>query len=321
MASTRWVEEQTMFRVGESTDRQLGRPVEPWEVPVGEDLLSDLGSGGMPGPPSRPRSWREVPRDAAEALTELAGADAPADLLVFPAGTRPAGDGWVYVPTQVVGAGAHGVALWVADLPYERVAAVVPYRDLAMAENRVGRRYGRLTVRSGSSRLALRYRTAAWPLVRRLLVRIRAGAAQAASPSPDTLGSAPRWSSIGNSPLVCLDSIAAEITVSGPSGHWWRRGPRPVKAVLTARELVLVRRPARLPLITHGTDMLAVPRVKLAGLHGQGPRLMVSAAGVEHTEDLPPALVKAVLARIGARLLPSVETSTRDHPLYTDHMA
>lgn len=300
-----------MFGGGDGAGGALTGPVQAWEIPVGGDLVADLELGEALMLPYQPRAVHEIPADAVEALTELAGIATAADLLVLPAAVRPTDVGCAYVPTQVLGVGVRGVALWVDDLPHPRVVAVIAHGEIAVVEHELTLRYGRLTVLGVHHRITLPYRSGGWSAMRELLTRLRARMLrQPTLPSPaDRASRSVTWGRVAHSPLVTLGNADPEVWVSVTSA---RRARWPAaQAVLTGREFVLVGDvTARLPL-AHGVDLLAVPRARMTGLRGRDSRLTIVAAGLTRHVDVGPRLVEAVMVKLAPRLVPASRPATR----------
>lgn len=304
-----------MFGHGGTAGAPLTGGIESWEIPIGRDLVPHLDLGEMLSLPYQPHALQDIPVDAVEALTELAGIAAPTDVLVCPPTTRTTEQGAVYLPEQVLGIGACGIALWVADLPFDRVVAVLPYREIAMIEHRIVREYARLTVLGTRHRLTLRYRAAAWPTINDLLTRVRARVV--AQPAPPTLDSATlsvSWEHLARSALVTLGdpTPATVVSVDAHRVRGWRRRVWPaVTAALTHQELVVLGdATGRLPL-AHGVHLFAVPRADVTAVRDCGTGLEITTAGLTHRIDLGPTAVTAIMTGLAPHLFPAVR---RHHP-------
>lgn len=294
--------------------------IEDWEVPVACDLVPYLDFGPVLSVPYQPRWFDDVPADAVDALVELVDIQSSGDVLVLPSTSRPTNAGSVYVPTQVFGVGTRGVALWVDDLPHQRVASVVRYSQVGVVEYILTGDHGQLSVLGADHRLVLRYRATAWPAVRGLLTRLR-GAVAGIPVSADEAGSAmSTWDRTAEAPLGCLADAEPEIvvTVSAPRPHRWpRRQPRPpaATALLTGPELVVLRETAERSSPTGGVDLLAVPRSRITWLSGSGAGLVITAAGIRHTFVAPAQFVDGVVNAIGPTVSgPHATTETQSTP-------
>jgi hypothetical protein len=130
MASTAQVEEVVvMFAVQHgSTLRRNGRPgdsAEDWELPIGARTAWAWPRSGFPARPYRAYAYAAVPERAVAALVDTVGVRSPQAMFVVPAATRRRRH--VYTPTQVLGVGTGGVALWANQLPWGRVVADIRY--------------------------------------------------------------------------------------------------------------------------------------------------------------------------------------------------
>ncbi|MGH3492215.1 MAG: hypothetical protein ACRDRL_30460 [Sciscionella sp.] len=262
---------------------------EEWEVPVAADLATHLNSGVQP---FRPRHACEAPVDAVSALSELVGVRCAADLLVVPAAVYRVDDYHRYAPTQVLGMGATGIALWVDDLPFERIVGAATYEEILLVEHVIeSPDCARLTLLTLGGRLTVRYAAAGWPTMAPLLNRVRArvlhfehdGALR-----PDELAEIPIQ--------VGMGTIRASV-----STHSERRRRRlrnrevwpATRAVLTEHEFVVLRNPPAGTCVHHRVDLLAVPRSKLTAIACTDSELCVH-AGVTHRWSVGPQLVHAV---------------------------
>jgi hypothetical protein len=299
--------------------------VEEWEIPIGRSLVPHLEQPGRLGLPSRPCSIHAAPADAVEALGELVGITERTDLLVLPPVTRPSDRGAIWGPDQVLGAGRRGVALWVDDLPFPRVVAALSYCEMDLVEHVLEGEYNRVTMLAGRHRLCLHYRRDGWPPVRDILTRVRAAMAGTTQPvTESTTADAPTWDSVLSSPLVLLTGPRAEIELSVDEGgrhHWWHTAPRSAgKAALTGHELVVLRPgPDSGRSLEHGLDLIAVPRARITSIAASGPRLTVSATGVDYQITIGSSLAEAIAHRVGpgvgrpARTVTAPGTATPHH--------
>lgn len=310
IATTReWVEEAPVFDYWKRcTDRFYG-PNEEWEFPIEDDLVPYLDLGGGRRLPFWPRLLEGVAPDAVEALSELVGVQRGADLVVIPPATRPTAAGPVYVPLQVLGIGVRGVALWVQDLPHERIVAALPYGEIAMVEHAIAGDYGRLSVLGAHQRLSLWYRTEAWPVMRELLPRIRAATVGLPAPTAEMDGAAlVTWDALLSSPLVALTGAHSEISVSidAQVAQGWRSHRRlwpAAKAVLTSHELLVLADATQQGPLPQGVGMLAVPRTRIAAIVAKNARLTVATSAMAHGIDVGPRLAEAVRHEIAPHLL------------------
>lgn len=272
-----------------------------WEIPLDPDLAAHLGPGRGYGAAYFPSRWGSVPEAAREALTELICISRPRDMLVAPAGVRRVGGADVYCPTQVLAAGEHGVALWVDDLPFDRVAGVLAYRDIRMVEHRSRAESSYLTVIGAAQRFTLHYRLP-WlpgrePRLADLLMRIRLRAAGLANDIGHYGGD--RGEVGAASMLVGLDASRVVLSLSAHGRSkwtpWQRTGQRAWRtATLTDREMVVLR--TSKPRSAHGDsqDILAVPRNHLRGLSVEGASLRID-AGATHDVTLGAAFARHVV--------------------------
>lgn len=134
----------------------------PWEIPLDRELALHLDAGQQYGAYVADR-WDLIPDVATQALTEMICVRRPRDMLVAPGAIRRAKGTDIYCPTQVLAAGDHGVALWVDDLPFDRVTGVLAYRDIRMVEHRSGDESAHLTVIGATRRFSLHYLRRAQP--------------------------------------------------------------------------------------------------------------------------------------------------------------
>jgi hypothetical protein len=318
IATTReWVEEAPVFDYWKRCTERFYGLNEEWEFPIEDDLLPHLELGGVRRLPFRPRSLERVAPDAVEALSELVGVQRGADLVVIPSATRPTAAGPVYVPLQVLGIGVRGVALWVQDLPHERIVAALPYSEIAMVEHAIAGDYGRLSVLGAHQRLSLWYRVEAWPVMRELLPRIRAATVGLPAPTAGTDGAAlsVTWDALLSSPLVALAGARPEISVSieAQAAQGWRSHRRvwpAAKAVLTSHELLVLADATQRGPLPQGVGMLAVPRTRIAAIVAKDARLTVATSAMAHGIDVGPRLVEAVRHEIAPHL-PHSATSDR----------
>lgn len=155
----------------------------PWEIPLDHELAVRVDPWRGFGAACFPTRWDSIPEAATEALTELIAVKRPHDILVVPAGVRRVRGADVYCPTKVFAAGERGVALWVDDLPFDRVAAVLAYHDIRMVEHMSDTESAHLTIIGATRRFTLHYRClwrpSAEQRLTKLLRRIRLSAAGA----------------------------------------------------------------------------------------------------------------------------------------------
>ncbi|GAA3567627.1 hypothetical protein GCM10022222_59470 [Amycolatopsis ultiminotia] len=272
---------------------------EPWEIPIGRDLAERLDPG---------RRSRPVPGAAAEDIADLVG---PGELLVVPSASRPAPDGPVCVPDQVLGLGSRGVAWWVDGLPYPRIVGMIPYAELVATEHLVAGKHGCLVLTGTRATLVLRYRSWAWPMVRGVLTRLRAlgvGSSGSAGAGAESV----RWADLPSSPLVGLGHggpprwCAADAEPA--RGRPWRRSRPAAMVALTRHELVVVRHVLGQAPLAHGVDLLAVPRNRITGLTAHADRLQVRTVISEHEVELSPVLAEQARTKLG----PLLHTGTRE---------
>lgn len=285
-------------------EADLYQQISEWEIPVGEDLVSQLAPPSALGQPYSPSNWATVPPDAACALGETVGLSQPRDLFVAPADVRQVSGAYVYSPLQVLAVGDRGVALWVDDLPFDRVACVLGYHDILLIEHRLDDHSGHLTIIGDALRFTLHYRRSSWLSLDELLLRIRRRTAR--TPETDVgLAAAAwsvTWSALATSALVTLGapgpsrSVSAGFVPKPKRLHAGKEWP-PCSAALTERELVLVRDAGgRLPL-QHGV-VLITPRDRLTQLNADGNRLRVHAGTTAHTFEVGERFATAVVQEL-----------------------
>ncbi|WP_020502513.1 hypothetical protein [Sciscionella marina] len=246
-----------------ATNRDSAIALLPWEIGLDASTVKLLRAFQVSVPPYLPSTWSAAPGDAVAALRELVDVRYPQQLLVAPADLARVGRDWVLTPTQVLGIGKNGVALWVDDLPYERVAAAFAYPQITAVEHTIDGACGLLTVTGADRRLMFRYPRTSWPLIGNLLIdiRVRLGG-HVPSRYPRLTGAAlsTPWRHIEHSPLVRLSP--GEPLCIRPRQRARRRGKTECLdtcAILTSSELLVLRRDdERLPLV-HGVSMVAVP--------------------------------------------------------------
>jgi hypothetical protein len=273
----------------------------PWEIPLDRKLAKHLDPGADDGAAYLPFRWGCIPQAATQALTELISVRRPGDMLVAPAGVRRVAGTDVYCPTQVLAAGDHGVALWVDDLPFDRVTGVLAYRDIRMIQHTAGTEFARLTVIGATRRFVLHYRRrrrpSPGPQLEHLLMRIRlrtAGVSTGIRPN----GSARRGVAAESLPLKPgVSRVALSFSVSGRS-KWTpceRVSKRPFQTVaLTDHELVVLRASATGSSCDGPKDVLTVPRSYLRGLSAAGASLLVD-AGATHSFALGAVFARRVV--------------------------
>ncbi len=153
----------------------------PWEIPLDHQLAVHVDPWRGFGAAYFPSCWDSIPAAATQALTELIAVSRPRDMLVVPAGIRRVRGIDVYCPTQVLAADARGVALWVDDLPFDRVTSILAYSDIRLVEHTSDTESANLTVIGATRRFTVHYRCRWRPNTRQqvadLLMRIRLGAA------------------------------------------------------------------------------------------------------------------------------------------------
>lgn len=276
-------------------------PVCPWEIPLDHDLAIHLDPWGDDGEAYVPSRWGLIPEAATQALSELISVRKPHDLLVVPSRVRRVRGADVYCPAQVLGAGEHGVALWVDDLPYDRVAAILAYRDIRMLEHTCDTESAHLTVIGATRRFTVHYRRRWRPSSHHrltdLLVRIRLGATGVSEDfgrdSSDRCPSEAAWLPVGHHTSRAMVSLSARgrSTRSG----WQHAGHRVWRTVaVNDRELLVLREPAVPRVAEVGNDVLAVPCRHLRALSATGPRLCID-AGATHTFTVGAAFAKRVV--------------------------
>ncbi|WP_409465166.1 hypothetical protein [Amycolatopsis sp. GA6-003] len=274
----------------------LSAAAEPWEVRIGRDLADRLDTK----PPSR---WSR-PGAAAEDLADLVG---PGEVVLAPSATRPSGGDVVWTPEQALGAGARGVALWVDDLPYPRIVGAIPYPELIAVEHAMAGKHACLVLTGVRTTLVFRYRSWAWPAVADLVTHVRSrahrpGAAEPAHAGPPALD----WDRLPASPLVALGQprharyVGAEPEL--PRRWLWQQSRPAAFVVLTRQELVVVRHVQGRRPLTHGVQLLAVARNRIAGLGGRGDRLRIAAPAGRYEAELGAELAQQARSRFGPML-------------------
>jgi hypothetical protein len=284
-------------QVSELADRCACTPqrVSPWQIPLDRDLAAYLGSVGSCPAAYVPRHWELVPEPARGALCELISIDRPRDVAVSPSGIRHVGGAQVYCPMQVLGAGEHGVALWIDDLPFDRVTAALAYRDIRMVQHSTNSESGHLTVIGAARRFTFHYRRPSQPScepqLEGLSLRIRlraAGLSEGAAHYGDLEG----WRAVQS-----IDESA-----------WpaWRTRARSTRtAILTDHELVLIEKSAAQFGYRHGEDVLAVPCQHLQRISAAGNRLIVDAEAISSV-PLGAVFARRVAKRISKQLRESI---------------
>lgn len=280
----------------------------PWEIPLDRKLAKYLDPGPDDGAAYVPLRWSSIPQTATQALTELISLRRPGDMLVAPAGVRRAAGADVYCPTQVLAAGDHGVALWVDDLPFDRVTGVLAYRDIRMIEHTAGTEFARLTVIGATRRFSLHYRRRRrpnpGPQPEDLLMRIRLRTA-GLSTGIRQYGSACCDVTAESLPLKPgVSRVALSFNVSGRSKWtpWGCVGKRPFQtAALTDHELVVLRASATGSSCGGPKDVLTVPRSYLRGLSAAGESLLVD-AGATHSFALEAVFARRVVTEFSEML-------------------
>lgn len=278
-----------------------GELLSPWEIPVDRELALHLDPGRGDGAAYVPVRWGLIPDAATQALTELICVRRPRDMVVAPGGIRRVRGTDVYCPTQVLAAGDHGIALWVDDLPFDRVTGVLAYRDIRMVEHASGDESAHLTVIGATRRFTLHYRRRSrpsrGPQLEDLLLRIRlrtAGLSNDVAQYGDErceVGSAPALVGPGASRVV----LCLRAPMRSRWTPWKRAGQGAWRAVvLTDHELVLLRTSAARSAPDGGEDILAVPRSHLRGLSVAGASLYVD-AGATHMVTLGASFARRVV--------------------------
>lgn len=294
--------------------------ISPWEIPLDRELAAQLSPGSGYGAAYFPSQWGSIPEAAAQALTELISVRRPHDMLVAPAGIRRVGDTDIYCPTRILAAGDHGVALWVDDLPFDRVVGVLAYRDIRMVEHRWGADSAHLAVIGATRRFTLHYRRPwrGWrgPKLEELLMRIRL---RAAGPLTDLGQHDGHRGDVEAATLAMelgISRVVASFSADGRSKWtpWKRDGQRVCRTVaLTDRELVVARTVAARSVRDGGRHILAVPRRHLRGLSVAGTRLHVDAEAT-HDFTLGAAFARRVVRELSGK---AGQPSSLAHPVVT----
>lgn len=281
---------------------QEREPIASWEIPLDHDLATYVDPGPEWGAAYIPSRWRSIPRGAADALTELISVERPNHVLVAPAGVRRVNGADIYCPTQILAAGEHAVALWVDALPFDRIAAVLAYRDIRMVEHRATTESAHLTVIGATGRFTLHYRPSWLPhratQVQTLVMRIRR---RAAGSSPNNRARHDRDPRQDGAASPEEDTGASRVVLSCNAHGWmkwspWRRHSQGGRrtAELTDRELVVQRTPTSRWERHVGKDILAVPRRHLRRLSATGPTLCID-AGVTHDITVGAAFARRIV--------------------------
>lgn len=298
----------------------LPDPICPWEIPLDHDLAVHLDPWGDDGEAYVPSRWGLVPDAATQALSELVSVSQPHVLLVVPSRVRRVQGADVYCPAQVLAAGERGVALWVDDLPYDRVAAIFAYRDIRMVEHARDTESARLTVIGATRRFTVHYRRRWRPSSHQrltdLLVRIRLGAAGLSKDfggdGSDPCAREAAWLPVGRHSSRAMLSLSA--CGRSTRTRWQHARHRVWRTVaVNDRELLVLRGSAVPPVAEVGNDILAVPRRNLRALSATGPHLCIDAEAT-HTFTVGAALAKRVVSEFSQfigqpSLLPPSATS------------
>jgi hypothetical protein len=300
-------------------DRLLGRteddaaidPPEPWEGRGNEADLHAYTARRLAAYAHRPRSPRDVPVGALEALTAAIGHLDGDDLIVIPRTPRPVGTGpnlWVVTPTSVLAVGERALALWV-DVPGPGIVAVIPFDEIAAMVDRTILLLGRLEITGSGGTIVIRYNTVGRELMRTALVEVRRSFWPPSLPA-DPAGVRPeqlphKWMALLRSPDMLPNGDDRLLAAAGALDD-----PRQLHdgiAALSATELLIATEPASADGPGHyGVDLVVVPRPRLIRLETT-PSTVVATVTVHGTPIMLPIEVSPSLAAaVQAILVPAV---------------
>jgi hypothetical protein len=272
----------------------------PWEIPLDHELAVYLEPWLGYEAAYFPFCWDSIPEAATQALTELIAVRQPHDMMVVPAGVRRIRGTDVYCPTQVLAAGERGVALWVDDLPFDRVTAILAYRDIRMVEHTSDTDSARLTVIGAARRFTVHYRCRRLPSTEHrlahLLMRIRSGTAGLSNKVGQNDGD----DCVTGGSLLPAELAGSRVMASLST---YKRSKRPPWkqlygiASVTDSELVLLRLSATQSACSGGSDLLAVPRNHLREISVTGAGLCID-AGATHTFLMGAAFARRVVKEL-----------------------
>jgi hypothetical protein len=250
---------------------ELSDPAVEWETPGVEADLRTYASLRRAAYPLLPTKLSEdMPEDSLAALEAAVGTVRPGDVVVVPRTPRPVpGGGWVVTPTSVLGIGADDVALWIGE-PTSRVVTTIPMADVAAVFDLTILLYGRLEIVGPEASIVMRYNTVGREEMRAMTLAIRRTFAPAArgqgagGPIPDELPH--KWMAVLKSREALPRGHEPRWIVVGEMGD-----PDSAKrdgiATMSATELLVAVEPELAGGVgLYGTDLIAVPRTRLAGV-------------------------------------------------------
>jgi hypothetical protein len=236
-------------------------PPDPWEIPLAIDIAPRLEPQRARA--YRPHSLRQVRPEAVDALLDAVAIRQAADLLVIPATMRPNGRIPICTPTVIVGVGESGVGLWADDLGDGQVVATIPYDEVQFIETRFLPGYVRAHIVGTRSNAVFRCPHTAKPAVSALLARIRRAATVVCAPAGRSMPLPAEWNAVAAALPVGLSPDAPTTSIAAPARRRW---PYFSLAIISDRELILLRDRAGLPVRGPDVDSIIVPRYRLNGI-------------------------------------------------------
>jgi hypothetical protein len=299
-------------------DRLLNRdddavldPPEPWEGPGDEEDLRAYTARRLAAYAHRPRSPKDVPAGALEALNAVLGKLTGEDLIIVPRTPRPVGVGpdlWVVTPTSVLAVGERALALWV-DRPGPGIVAVIPFDEVAAIVDRTILLLGRMEIHGADRSIVVRYNTVGRELMRSALVEIRRSFWPPSLP-PSATGVRPEQ--LPHKWMALLRS--SDMLPNGPDGLLAAAGtlddPRQVHngiAALSSTELLVATEPASEAGPSHyGVDLVVLPRPRLTALATDRASVTATVTVRGLPVRVPVAVSPSLAAAVHATLVPAI---------------
>jgi hypothetical protein len=297
--------------LGSTEDDAALDPPEPWEGPGGEDDLRAYTARRLAAYAHRPRTPRDVPAGALEALTAALGHLAGEDLIVIPRTPRPVAAGpnsWVVTPISVLAVGEAALALWVGE-PGPGIVALVPFDEVAAITDRTILLLGRLEITGAGQSIVVRYNTVGRHLVRGALAEVRRSFWPPSLP-PAMTGVRPeqlphKWMALLHSGDMLPGGPDGLLTVAGALDD--PRQARNGIAALSSTELLIATEPAMADGPGHyGVDLVVVPRPRLAALATTRSTVVATVTVRGLPVQVPLEVAPSLAAAGAATLVPAV---------------
>jgi hypothetical protein len=286
---------------------------EPWELPGDAADLKAYGSLRRAAYAFIPADLRspELPGGAVETLAASVGALQPGSVILLPRTPRSVGPrSWVVTPACVLGIGADALALWVGA-PVDGVVARIPLAEVAAIVDLTVLLFGRLEIVGPEGSIVLRYNTVGREEIRSALAAIRRSWPSPGEPRGTPAG--PRPEDLPHKWMALLRS--REMLPGGPQARLVAAGavadPKATRrnglATLSGTELLVVTEPDTPGGSgAYGTDLVAVPRARLAHLSVTRDRIEAVVASGRGEVRLRIPAHPTLAAAVGFAIAPAV---------------